>query len=250
MNETKFIKIGLAGLASVALVAAYFVLRPPQSAPPRELRVSMTPEVIARGKFIYNVAGDCDSCHGERDFSKFGGPVLLSGSGFLFPPELGLPGKVVASNITMDEETGIGAWTDGEKLRAIREGIGRDGRALFPMMPYESFRHMSDADAEALVAYLTPYPLSAPPFGRIPRNHRRLYRVPFAGRSRRASGRKAVLRWPGLCDRSAQSCFLQHHPAPGNRPRSLDRSCLREALSRLPRIRNTPPTPPAKTNLK
>jgi len=158
VNETKFIKIGLAGLASVALAAAYFVLRPPQSAPPRELRVSMTPEVIARGKFIYNVAGDCDSCHGERDFSKFGGPVLLSGSGFLFPPELGLPGKVVASNITMDEETGIGAWTDGEKLRAIREGIGRDGRALFPMMPYESFRHMSDADAEALVAYLNTLP--------------------------------------------------------------------------------------------
>ncbi len=156
-----FVKIGLVGLASVALVAGYFVLRPPQSVPPRERKVPMTPETIARGKFIYNVVGDCDSCHGERDFSKFGGPVLRSGAGFLFPPELGLPGKVVASNITMDVATGIGAWTDGEKLRAIREGIGRDGRALFPMMPYESFRRMSDADTEALVAYLNTLPAVA-----------------------------------------------------------------------------------------
>jgi len=157
----KYVKVGLVGLVSVALVAGYFVLRPPHSAPPRELRVLMTPEAIARGNFVYNVVGDCDSCHGERDFSKFGAPVLRSGAGFLFPPELGLPGKVVASNITMDVETGIGAWTDGEKLRAIREGIGRDGRALFPMMPYESFRHMSDPDAEALVAYLNTLPAVA-----------------------------------------------------------------------------------------
>lgn len=154
----KLVKIGLAGLAGVALVAGYFVVRPPKSAPPRQVRVAMTPETLARGKFLYNVVADCDGCHGERDLTKFGGPVHRSGAGFVFPPELGLPGKVVAPNITMDAETGLGAWTDGEKLRAIREGIGRDGRALFPMMPYEAFRRMSDADAEALVAYLNTLP--------------------------------------------------------------------------------------------
>ena len=54
----------------------------------------------------------------------------------MFPAELGLPGTVVAQNITPDKETGIGGWTDGEKIRAIREGIDREGRALFSMMPY------------------------------------------------------------------------------------------------------------------
>ncbi len=67
----------------------------------------------------------------------------------MFPAEMGLPGTVVASNITPDPETGIGAWTDGEKLRALREGIGRDGRVLFPMMPYTDYRNLCDEDALA-----------------------------------------------------------------------------------------------------
>jgi mono/diheme cytochrome c family protein len=70
----------------------------------------------------------------------------------------GLPGTVVAPNITPDPETGIGTWTDGEKIRAIREGVDRDGRALFPMMPYPEYRNMSDEDVEAVVAYLNSLP--------------------------------------------------------------------------------------------
>jgi len=65
-----------------------------------------------------------------------------------------LPCKIYARNITSDPETGLGNWTDGEKIRAIREGISRDGHALFPMMPYGNYRLMSDEDAESLVAYL------------------------------------------------------------------------------------------------
>jgi mono/diheme cytochrome c family protein len=76
------------------------------------------------------------------------------GEGFEFPKDMGLPGRVAARNITSDIETGIGAWTDGEKIRAIREGISRDGTPLFPMMPYQRFRNMSDDDVLSLVAYL------------------------------------------------------------------------------------------------
>ena len=47
-----------------------------------------------------------------------------------------LPGHVVAPNISPDPEAGAGTWTDDQLARAIREGIGHDGRALFPMMPY------------------------------------------------------------------------------------------------------------------
>ena len=55
-------------------------------------------------------------------------------------------------------ETGIGSWTDDEIARAIREGVSRDGTALFPIMPYESFRHMSDEDLTSVVVYLRSIP--------------------------------------------------------------------------------------------
>ena len=132
-----------------------------------------------------------------------------------FPKELGLPGRIASRNITPDLETGLGAWTDGEKIRAIREGISRDGTMLFPMMPYERFRKMSDEDVMSLVAYLntlTPVrhrvkrsqvdfpvsilmrsaprpagcaaarPVRPPPLRRLPRRPRRLRRMPHGVR--------------------------------------------------------------------
>ena len=134
---------------------SYFYFRKPAMAPPSNVKVEITPARLARGKYLYNLA-DCDGCHSQRDFSRFDGPVVESGRGrgTVFPPDMGLPGVVAPRNITPDEETGIGNWTDGEKIRAIREGISRDGTALFPMMGYERFRHMSDADVYSLVAYL------------------------------------------------------------------------------------------------
>src|SRR5947209_6415367 len=82
----------------------------------------------------------------------------------------GLP-WLVAPNITPDGETGAGAWTDDMLARAIREGIGHDGRALFPVMPYTSYRSMSDEDLASVVVYLrsvepvrNPLPESEIPF--------------------------------------------------------------------------------------
>src|SRR5690242_9945718 len=146
-------------MVAVAVIAVgalgYLYLRKPATAPPLEMKVQITPARLARGKYLYNLA-DCDGCHSQRDFSRFNGPVIASGrgKGNVFPPELGLPGVVAACNITPDAETGLGNWTDGEKIRAIREGVSRDGTALFPMMGYERFRHMSDEDVYSLVAYL------------------------------------------------------------------------------------------------
>jgi mono/diheme cytochrome c family protein len=146
-------------VVAAAVVAAYFgILKPARAAPP-DVRVAMTPERIARGRYLYTLA-DCDGCHSPRDFTRFAAPVVDSarGSGFVFPPDMGFPGVVVGSNITPDPETGLGHWTDGEKIRAIRDGIGRDGRALFPLMPYPALRQMSDQDVESLVAYLNTLP--------------------------------------------------------------------------------------------
>jgi hypothetical protein len=142
-----------------AAAVGYLVLRKPTMAAPSDVHVAMTLERIARGKYIFELS-DCDGCHSGRDFSRFGGPVIVSqrGQGVEFPKELGLPGRIASRNITMDRETGIGRWTDGEKIRAIREGISRDGKQLFPMMPYERFREMSDEDVYSLVAFLNTLP--------------------------------------------------------------------------------------------
>jgi mono/diheme cytochrome c family protein len=138
---------------------SYLYLRKPATAPPSDVKVAITPARLARGKYLYNLA-DCDGCHSQRDFTRFDGPVVESGRGRgnVFPPDLGLPGIVSPRNITPDKETGLGNWTDGEKIRAIREGVSRDGTALFPMMGYERFRHMSDEDVYGLVTYLNTLP--------------------------------------------------------------------------------------------
>jgi mono/diheme cytochrome c family protein len=158
-------RIVLLVLSVVILVPAagfaYLYLRKPAQAPPSDIRVQATPERLARGKYIFETIGDCDGCHSQRDFSRFDGPVVLAGRGrgnVLSDLLTGLPGRVVAPNITPDPETGIGKWTDGEKIRAIREGVDNTGRALFPMMPYQGFRQLSDDDVQSLVAFLDSLP--------------------------------------------------------------------------------------------
>ena len=81
----------------------------------------------------------------------------MEGSGEVEPYD-GLPGRIVAPNLTPDKETGAGNWTDDMFARAIREGIGHDGRALFPLMPYQNFREMSDEDLASVVVYLRSLP--------------------------------------------------------------------------------------------
>src|SRR5262249_47604459 len=132
---------------------AFLSLKKPAQVPPSSIKVAMTPERIARGKTLFVNIADCDGCHSERDFTRVGGPIVESGRGkgnVLSSVISGLPGTIVAPNLTPDPETGLGKWTDGEKIRAIREGIDRDGRGLFPMMPYTGYRSMSDEDVESL----------------------------------------------------------------------------------------------------
>jgi Cytochrome C oxidase, cbb3-type, subunit III len=134
----------------------YLYFQKPATAPPSSIKIEISAARLARGEYLFRHIAACNDCHSERDFSRFGGPAIhgREGAGFVFPPELGLPGAVVAPNITPDKETGVGNWTDGEIIRAIREGIGRDGQALFPLMPYTDFRHISDEDVFAIVAYM------------------------------------------------------------------------------------------------
>ena len=67
-------------------------------------------------------------------------------------------GTLYAPNTTPDKETGLGNWTDDEIARAVREGVAKDGHALFPIMPYPNFRHMSDEDLASVIVYIRSIP--------------------------------------------------------------------------------------------
>ena len=118
-----------------------------------------TPQRLARGEYLVRGVLVCLGCHSEHNWKAPGAPILAGkeGGGEIFPEE-GLPGTIVAPNITPDPETGAGKWTDDQLARAIREGIGHDGRALFPMMPYEHFRQLPDEDLASVVVYLRSLP--------------------------------------------------------------------------------------------
>ena len=95
-------------------------------------------------------------CHTTKDLTRFGLPDKgpPGGGGDCLGKDLGMPGTVCPSNITPDPDTGLGAWTDGEILRAIREGVSRNGRGLFPLMPYGAYKNLSEEDGRAVVAFL------------------------------------------------------------------------------------------------
>ena len=118
--------------------------------------------LIARGKYIVEGPAHCFVCHGDVDWSSNGtvrpgtkgaGRVLDAEETLLRPPY-----RAVAPNITPDRETGAGTWTDEQFKRALRQGIGHDGRTLFPAMPYANFHYLADGDIEAIIAYLRSLP--------------------------------------------------------------------------------------------
>lgn len=160
------LKIGLftiGGLLVLAAAAIPFVvgIRPFVGARSRTLtdrRFDATPVRLARGRYLVTSVSGCFSCHGELDWQANGFPVKpgTEGGGRVWDRE-GLP-YVTAPNITPDPETGAGTWTDDMIARAIREGIGHDGRTLFPLMPYSQYRSMSDEDLASIVVYVRSLP--------------------------------------------------------------------------------------------
>jgi len=107
--------------------------------------------LVKRGAYLVNGPAACANCHTPRnsDFSLVQGMEFAGGFKLVDPAF-----TVYSANITPDKDTGIGTWTDGEVLRAIRQGVGKDGKVIFPPMPVPTYNNMSDDDAKAIVAYL------------------------------------------------------------------------------------------------
>jgi mono/diheme cytochrome c family protein len=149
------------GLLAVVVVVAVIgissigweVVLGPKARPVTNRTFQATEARLARGQYLVENVAACFHCHSEHDLGTPTYPInqAKKGAGWAMPiPELPL----VASNITPDKETGIGAWTDDEIARAIQEGVSRDGTALFPMMPYLNFRNWTDEDLASVVVYL------------------------------------------------------------------------------------------------
>jgi len=125
--------------------------------------IPRTPERLARGKYLVEGVLQCWACHSEVDFTKRPFVVVpgKKGGGFVFPNiELGLtePNRIVAPNISPDPDFGAGKWKDADFVRALRQGIGHDGRTLFPLMPYQFFRNLSDEDLASAIVYVRSIP--------------------------------------------------------------------------------------------
>jgi len=99
---------------------------------------------IARGRQLAAL-GDCAVCHTSAN-----GGAINAGGRVIETPF----GTIYSTNITPDLETGIGSWSYPAFERAMREGIHRDGRHLYPAFPYTHFARTTDADLQALYAYL------------------------------------------------------------------------------------------------
>jgi mono/diheme cytochrome c family protein len=98
---------------------------------------------VERGRYLA-VLGDCGACHTTPGGAPFAGGLALQ-TPF---------GTLVAPNITPDQETGIGNMTNAEFLATLHDGRGRNGRRLYPAMPYPAYTKMSDEDVLDIRAYL------------------------------------------------------------------------------------------------
>lgn len=159
MKWVKRIAIGLGVFFVLAFsaVAIFFYVMHPKSRDAPNVTAPKTPEAIARGEYLATHVLGCVLCHSPVD-EKQPGDVwdetkLFAGR--VFPKSENFPGKLVGPNIS---PAALGSWTDGQVLRAIREGVDKGGRTLFPMMPYGRFRKVTDDDALAVIAYLRSVP--------------------------------------------------------------------------------------------
>ncbi|MFZ2387601.1 MAG: cytochrome c [Polaromonas sp.] len=108
--------------------------------------------LIARGAYLAR-AGNCMTCHTAR-----GGQSYAGGLGIPTPF-----GTVFTSNLTPDENTGIGSWSSAHFWRAMHNGRSKSGRLLYPAFPYTSYTQVTREDSDAIFAYLRSLPAVAQP---------------------------------------------------------------------------------------
>ncbi len=154
MKKSPQIVVGvIAGILVAGAIAAFALAwRPAIAAIGPPAPQSFDTALVRRGRDLAAI-GNCNDCHTVRGGKAFAG-------GLPVPTPFG---TIFSSNITPDVETGIGRWSEAAFRRAMRSGVNREGQHLYPTFPYDHFTNVTDADDQALYAYLmTRQPVRAP----------------------------------------------------------------------------------------
>ena len=141
-------------LLLVAALVGYVKLFMPNVGAAPDMKVEQTAENVARGQYLANHVTICIDCHSQRDWTRYSGPITdgtVGMGGELFDQKFGFPGSYYAKNIT---PAGISRYTDGELFRIITTGVNKDGKAIFPVMPYHNYGKMDEEDIKSIIAYI------------------------------------------------------------------------------------------------
>jgi hypothetical protein len=144
--------VGIGGI----FVYLKFVLPDVDKSP--DIKITVTPERVQHGRYLAMHVAACMDCHSKRDWSSFAAPPVsgtLGEGGEYFGPEMGFPGKFYSKNIT---PANLKDWTDGEIFRAITSGVDKDGKALFPVMPYLNYGKLDKEDIYDIIAFIRSLP--------------------------------------------------------------------------------------------
>ncbi|ULQ53181.1 c-type cytochrome [Flavihumibacter fluvii] len=142
----------------VAGAITYVKVALPSVGEAQKLAITYTPERVERGRYLANSVTICMDCHSTRDWSKFSGPLTpgtLGVGGERFDQTVGFPGVYYSKNIT---PAGISRYTDGELFRLITTGVTKEGRAMFPVMPYKNYGKLDPEDIYSIIAYIRSLP--------------------------------------------------------------------------------------------
>jgi cytochrome c2 len=142
----------------LGILLSYVKIALPNVGKAQNLKIDYTPERIERGRYLATSVCVCIDCHSTRDWTKFSGPMVLGTVGKgneKFGHEYGFPGVYYSKNIT---PFGISRYTDGELFRVITTGVSKEGKALFPVMPYPYYGKMDTEDIISIIAYIRTFP--------------------------------------------------------------------------------------------
>jgi mono/diheme cytochrome c family protein len=140
MKKQIFLTAAAVGVIGLAFLGAIILVPPALTKP---MPASTAAAISGSGKYIAQL-GDCAACH-----TAVGGQPFAGGRRIESPM-----GTIFATNITPDPETGIGKWSLDEFRAALVDGVGKGGERLYPAMPYENYRKLSEQDIVALYGYL------------------------------------------------------------------------------------------------
>ena len=149
------------GFLALVLIFLFFIgyiwyILPRIPAP--DLKVAITPERLARGKYLANYVTVCIDCNSTRDWNKFAGPIVPGTEGKggeKFDRRMGFPGTFYAPNIT---PYALSSWSDGELYRAITSGVTKNNKPIFPVMPCSYYGKMATEDIYCIIAYIRRLP--------------------------------------------------------------------------------------------